>query len=324
MNTDNDAIIIPVTGPEEIREIQSTPFMGKIFLAFLFKGMVRPKSIKPDARIPGLCLELNRQPILADRLARYREVCGFTQMNEQCVPISYFQMLFVGLLGKYLASDFFPITPMGLIHTFQSFDLKRPVRPDEILDLSCRLSRIIKTSKGLESEFTLDVRIKNELVWQGVSVFLTRLAGTNKTKKKPAEPVFLDQKEIISVPAGTGRKYATVSGDYNPHHLFNITAKAFGFKTAISHGMWSLARAVAGLESEFAVSEGPARVEAFFKRPVFMPAAVALGVEPQGSDGQENRITDFELRDEQTGIPHLKARLIQTGSAPDFKTGQVG
>ncbi|MDQ9817487.1 MaoC/PaaZ C-terminal domain-containing protein, partial [Acinetobacter bereziniae] len=39
----------------------------------------------------------------------------------------------------------------------------------------------------------------------------------------------------------TGRRYAKVSGDFNLIHIHAITAKAFGFKQAIAHGMWSKA-----------------------------------------------------------------------------------
>jgi len=49
------------------------------------------------------------------------------------------------------------------------------------------------------------------------------------------------------VPAGLGRRYSRVGGDINPIHLFDVTAKLFGFDRAIIHGMWTLARCVAEL-----------------------------------------------------------------------------
>ena len=52
------------------------------------------------------------------------------------------------------------------------------------------------------------------------------------------------QREFLSsfvANTDTGRRYAAISGDYNPIHLSTISAKMFGFKTAIAHGMWTLA-----------------------------------------------------------------------------------
>ena len=51
------------------------------------------------------------------------------------------------------------------------------------------------------------------------------------------------------LPGDLGRRYAAVSGDRNPIHLYPLTAKALGFPRQIAHGMWSLARCVAALEN---------------------------------------------------------------------------
>ena len=45
-----------------------------------------------------------------------------------------------------------------------------------------------------------------------------------------------------------GRRYGAVSGDRNPIHLYPLTARLFGFRRAIAHGMWTKARCLAALE----------------------------------------------------------------------------
>ena len=52
----------------------------------------------------------------------------------------------------------------------------------------------------------------------------------------------------MRVPGDIGRRYAAVSGDRNPIHLYPLTARAFGFPRAIAHGMWLKARTLAALE----------------------------------------------------------------------------
>jgi len=75
-----------------------------------------------------------------------------------------------------------------------------------------------------------------------------------------------------AVDAGMGRRYASVSGDYNPIHLSALSAKLFGFKKAIVHGMWSKARCLAALKDQ--LPDTAYRVQASFHRPLFLPSNV--------------------------------------------------
>ena len=235
-------------------------------------------------------------------------MCGFSKNKPDVIPISYLQTPFIGLLGKFITSNFFPINPLGLIHIFQSFEQKRPVSFDEILDLACTLDTIKKTDKGIETGFTLEVMSQGKLVWKGISVFFTRSHVRKKKTAKKKDDIFLEKKETILAPSNTGRKYASVSGDYNPHHLYSVFAKLFGFKRAIAHGMWSLARVIASLDKKFDIHDS-ATVEASFKLPIFMPAAMSLGYEYQNDTQSQQTIVNFELRDKQKGLPHLKGKL---------------
>jgi acyl dehydratase len=110
-----------------------------------------------------------------------------------------------------------------------------------------------------------------------MSVFLTKNRQTKKKSPPVPDRVHLKQRTAIHVPAGTGRKYAAVSKDYNPHHLFNLTARPFGFKRAIAHGMWSVGRVLAALNELDILADEPLQVDCWFKRPVFMPADLTTG-----------------------------------------------
>ena len=78
-------------------------------------------------------------------------------------------------------------------------------------------------------------------------------------------------------PADLGRRYAAVSGDHNPIHLYPLTAKALGFPRQIAHGMWSKARCIAALENRL---PDPVRVDVAFKKPIILPGTVAFGSPP--------------------------------------------
>jgi acyl dehydratase len=75
-------------------------------------------------------------------------------------------------------------------------------------------------------------------------------------------------------PADIGRRYARVSGDYNPIHLSTLSAKLFGFPQAIAHGLWNKARALAALGQHLPAANIEIAVE--FKKPVRLPGEVTL------------------------------------------------
>ena len=102
-------------------------------------------------------------------------------------------------------------------------------------------------------------------------------------------------------PAGLGRRYGFISGDVNPIHMSDLTAKAFGFPRAIAHGMWSLGR----LASEFEPEQfhGGCELSAAFKLPVYLPAGLTLQRWPIESGSA------FALRDAQGEKPHLTGTL---------------
>ncbi len=300
---------IKLTDPEKIIEIKKCPSMGVIFLKAFFTSPFCSNSIKDNAIIQKHRIILKNFLPDKKQIKNYKVICSFHRDRPDIIPITYLQTIFIGLLGKYITSSFFPINPLGLIHIFQSFEQKRPVTLDEILDLACILDNIKKTENGIETQFTLKIISQGETVWKGVSVFFTRIRAKKEKSSKKKEDKILKPKETILVPAGTGRKYARVSGDYNPHHLYTVFAKIFGFKKAIVHGMWSLARVVASLDKHFGI-QGYTYVEASFKLPIFMPATTSLGYECKNDISNKQAIINFELRDTKKGLPHLKGKLL--------------
>ena len=98
-----------------------------------------------------------------------------------------------------------------------------------------------------------------------------------------------------------GRRYASVSGDMNPIHMHWVSAKLFGFPSAIAHGMWTKARCLAALEGRLPDSF---TVEVSFKRPIVLPATVAFGEAGLASDSGRAGIR-FGVRDARKGTPHL-------------------
>lgn len=114
------------------------------------------------------------------------------------------------------------------------------------------------------------------------------------TEKNPIHNV------LWKVPADTGRRYASVSGDRNPIHLADTTAKLFGFKHAIAHGMWTKARCLAQLNREL-----PERfsVQVDFKLPIFLPAQLAF------ISQYEDQEIGFSVVSQKSGKPHITGQI---------------
>ncbi len=76
--------------------------------------------------------------------------------------------------------------------------------------------------------------------------------------------------DTLDIAENTGWQYARVSGDFNPIHLTARTAKMFGFKQAVAHGMWSMGRCLGSAASE--LPPGRIQVDTQFKLPVYLPS----------------------------------------------------
>jgi len=146
-----------------------------------------------------------------------------------------------------------------------------------------------KHPKGATFEVVTQVDDMLGPLWEAESTLLCKgveLPG-EAPETLPPGPVVLNELTRWYAPADIGRRYAKVSGDYNPIHLSAASAKLFGLPSAIAHGLWIKTRAVAALNSHLPA----ANVEIFvaFKKPVRLPSEVILLSSEAGSSG------DFQL-----------------------------
>jgi acyl dehydratase len=196
----------------------------------------------------------------------------------------------------------FPFAAIGAVHLTNSITTHRPLAVGETVEVTVHPENLQPHAKGRTVDFVTEVTSAGELVWEGRSTYLRRGKGTADA---PSVPVF-DEVEPSAItwrlPGDLGRRYAAVSGDRNPIHLYPLTAKALGFKRQIAHGMWTKARCVAALENRL---PDAVTVEVAFKKPVFLPGTVAFG----------SRQTDtgyaFTLSDPRSGAPHLQGRAVR-------------
>jgi acyl dehydratase len=116
----------------------------------------------------------------------------------------------------------------------------------------------------------------------------------------------------FSAPADIGRRYGLVSGDMNPIHLSAPSARLFGFRQAIAHGLWTKARALAAMLPNQPLES--AEVVAEFKTPLYLPGRASLWSTRRVSGPQPHNAL-FEVRNAKGDKPHLRAQLGYTVAA---------
>jgi acyl dehydratase len=255
--------------------------------------------------VPATTLVFHDAVADPDRVAGYCRVCGFTLRDT--LPPTYPHMLAFPLQMSLMTEEDFPFGGIGLVHIANRIVQRRPIGLGEPLELRVNATPIAPHPKGRQFAFVSEVRVGSELVWESASTTLSRGSGGGDGPSSAAEERF-DATDFAALPAaaewkldgGLGRRYGAVSGDRNPIHLSDWTAKPLGFSKAIAHGMWTKARALAALEGDL---PDALEVEVRFKRPIFLPARVSFA-----SDRRDDDIA-FAVRDARRGTPHLEGLL---------------
>jgi hypothetical protein len=259
-----------------------------------------PGVAKRGGDLPDLTLTRPDLAIDPGHVAAYAEVCGFPA--RQHLPLTYPHMLAFPLHMGIMTDGSFPFPAIGTVHLANMITQHRLIAPTERLDVSATAHNLRPHPKGRVFDLVTTVTSGGETVWDSTSEYL-RVGGGDKGLAPERAPLDLVPAGplVWRLPGDLGRRYAAVSGDHNPIHLYPLTAKAFGFPRQIAHGMWTKARCVAALDNRLPDAVA-VRVE--FKKPVFLPGTVALGSRI-GDDA-----VDFSLTRPKDGAPHLVGRAL--------------
>lgn len=265
------------------------------------------KSSRPAAEVPRIEATVAEVRIDPAKLAAYRRLCGF--LSTDAVPVTFPQVLAAPLHAAMLVQPAFPYRLLGLVHVRQVIRQHAPLRADEPLVLRCHVEGTREAKSG--HEFDLVTTFESASArWEGVTTVLVRTgrgarpARTERTPEPVGETPGALRSTVWRLPADLGRKYAAISSDWNPIHVSALTARPFGFRRAIAHGMWSVARAVAELGPEV-----PAACELTveFRRPVLLPSTVFFTAHPAGGG------TAFAVRS-RDGALHLGGEIRGVGA----------
>jgi acyl dehydratase len=258
------------------------------------------------AVLPHLAIRVRGHRLQPVSLAGYREVCGFDRADE--VPITYPHVVAFPMHLALFSDPRFPFGAMGLLHVADSITVEGVLSLDDTFDVTVRPGALRPHRRGQVFELLTELTGRTGGHWTERSDLLVRGAD----RPEATTPDVLPQRappgtDSWVLPAALGRRYARVAGDANPIHLSALTARPFGFRRPIAHGMWTLARSLAALSDRL-----PDRytVEVAFRKPISLPGRVRFGASER--DGQ----VDFGVSSADGTVTYLVGRARPSTAAP--------
>ena len=272
--------------------LDAAPNLGSLYAKAAVTAWGRGGALSDD--------RLARKGVTVDRahLAAYDQVCRLP-LND-VLPATYPHMLTFPLQMALMSDRSFPFALPGLVHARNRIEVLRPIGADALLDLEVWAENFAQHRKGAAVDLMATASAGGQEVWRSTSTYFARGAKAPEGAPEADIEVSVGDLERVAatwrIPDDAGRRYGKVSGDVNPIHLSAITAKAFGFKRAIAHGMWVKARVLGALAGRL---PDALDLDVSFRKPLFLPSTVVLATAAAASGW------DLAVRDAGTGTEHL-------------------
>ncbi len=261
----------------------------------------KPARVAANAVVPDTVYRLENIRVDRERLQDYCRATGVQYGTD--LPLTYLFVLQFPLAMETMVAPGFPFGAIGSVHAENTIERFRQIRVDEPLTIATHAENLREHRKGMLIDVISEFFVGRELVARQTGTFLkqqrTSLSGEERgPAPKDTTPPPPDR--VLSVDLALIREYAAASGDRNPIHMANISAKLFGFSQAIAHGMWSAAAAIANVEAQL-----PAAVDytVRFGKPVLLPAKLNLYT-AKNDDG-----FTVSILNRRKGYPHLTGTL---------------
>ncbi len=287
-----------------VRELRAAPRMLPMFAragAALVPGASKLPFVGAGGarEVPDLTLVLNDVAIDRERVAAYDRVCGFSLSDT--LPATYPHILAFPLHLSLMTDRSFPFPAIGLVHISNRITQHRPIRATETLSLRVWATPIEPHPRGRQFSIRSEARVGEELVWEETSTNLRRGSGAGDGGAPDVPSAEgLPATATWRLSSDLGRRYGAVSGDLNPIHVHSLSARVFGFPSAIAHGMWTKARCLAALEPRLPEQF---TVEVAFRKPILLPGTVEF------AEQAVERGARFGVRDVNKGTPHLDGKI---------------
>jgi hypothetical protein len=215
------------------------------------------------------------------KLSLYRK---FIQWNSDEFPPLFPYALTTHLQFTIVNHPNFPFAPFGLIHKSEKINCLKPLTRGQ-WQANIKVKEYRPVDRGYEIDIETELKINGELVWVSLTTAFKKTKNT--INKKQRQELNISSPERWSIPSGHGTKYGLISLNIDPIHMSKFTAKLMGHKSAIMHGMWTVARGL----SEIKNLKYPFSLNVNFLSPIYIPTEVQFvrdeyGFSIYSSDGK--------------------------------------
>ncbi|GAA3056473.1 MULTISPECIES: MaoC family dehydratase [Actinomycetes] len=321
------------TGPVDVRRIE-LPALKDIYVRAGWesaRSAVAPRSSGAADELPGHAVVARHPGASAQQLEQYRLLFGgepFDGVHRRGLPSVLAHILAFPVQMGLLAEEAFPLPLMGMVHLSNAVEHRRRVTVDEPVQIKAWTEGLRPHRRGTQFDAVVEVLAdaadvgrpaESEVLWRGVSTYLSRgahLAGRPGDGEPERQPESSEREEFIP-PAKTGqwrlgadmgRRYAAVSGDWNPIHISSVSARMLGMPRAIVHGMYAAGRMLEGREPD----DAGHRWRITFEAPMRLPGTVAFHAERRGVDASAGQIVEtFTGWDPRKGRRHFTGELAR-------------
>jgi hypothetical protein len=205
-------------------------------------------------------------------LKKYNNIVGWDKKGiHPCFPYALLTHMQFGIV----TDKRFPFSPFGLIHKSEKIECLKELKEGK-WEIKAVVPVIRKVPNGYEIELISSLYIDENLSWRSTTTAFKRTKkGLTKFSRDMAD---LEKSKIIHIPKNLGRKYASVSNNFDLIHVSDFTAKIMGQKKAIIHGMWTVARGVSEIEN----ISYPCNMEFKFLTPIYMDSKTQFQKSSEG------------------------------------------
>ena len=275
----------------------------------------------------------------------YNKITNWQPALASIIHPCYVQTLSLAQQLEMMVHKDFPFTPMGLVHLANEVSIKYLPSQSDVLSINTFFGEVYFHKKGWVFEVitTANSHDKKSPAITATSFYLARQKHKNNEgdSNEKLAPDWVSNivhdvnnqhddaptkdintsasyRSLINFLPNIGRKYAKISGDYNPIHLFALTAKLFGFKKAIVHGMFSKALVVSHIAKGNRFYQGKFCIQTVFTSAISLPARAELR-----TYNQHGKKEIFMLKSKRAQIKNYTSKVNNSFDEKSYITGSI-
>ncbi|MEH0109846.1 MaoC/PaaZ C-terminal domain-containing protein [Tersicoccus sp. MR15.9] len=301
-----------MAAPSRTVELSSLPSLAGIYARQVPAALAG--AVRRDRSVGALPAVAYRATGLRPDAARLTDFGHLTRApGTDVLPAGFVHATVFPVAMALMARDDFPLPLPGLVHLRNLWTQRRPLTLDRALAVTTWAEDLRPHRSGTLVDVVSEIRDERDgagdagerPVAVDRSTYLARgrfMSGADRLQgeERPSftPPVPTGQWRLG---ADAGRRFAAVSGDWNPIHVSAPTARLLGMKGAIAHGMYTASRGLATIRLPEAYTW-----DVSFAAPVVLPATVAVRVDGTPHDTDGARFTGWNPR---SGLLHLTSSV---------------